>query len=622
MKNYGIMHRMNLAYQLRKMRLFFNRNQSLIIRILICWTLGIFAFIADETRQFDTRLDIRGLQKYDSNIVILKLKKSDFKKSIDPSTEKFFRMNEFTEFNDSFYWDQNTWYELLQYLLESDVKNILVTLFFGENIGSPVFKTEELLVLKNPKVIWSASKNFFDKNSMPALSLPDRSNVGSLDFVKDEDGILRRIFTKTEEVPNIVEKMNQKRFALRDESLILNFLGKNIYPVFSMAEVMKDESLRSYLRNKVVIIGTDSPNSLLLTPVGALSKAEVTAHLADNALNERWIRFFPSEVYFIYLLFLVVFTISVMLRYPPQISILIVILEMALVTGLSTAIFDITYYWLPSASAVATLILTWIVFIGHQSMRMEEINAKLRMEQKSREELEQLKNNFVSLISHDLKTPIAKIQAVIDRLLGEDNIPFKSDLASLRTYNEELNRYIQSIIKVLRVESQDFRLHKEVSDLNELIEKALQILKPLAAAKNIQLHIDLEPMFSQELDVTLIQEVIINLIENAIKYTPEKGRIRISSKEQDDQVFFYVEDTGPGISQSEQALIFEKFYRGSSQHNTSKGTGLGLYLVKYFIELHKGQIYLQSYPGLGTKIGFSLPLQEDESIISPPVESL
>jgi signal transduction histidine kinase len=258
------------------------------------------------------------------------------------------------------------------------------------------------------------------------------------------------------------------------------------------------------------------------------------------------------------------------------------------------------------------LAATWIIFIGYQASRIERKNYQLQQEQKYLQELEQLKNNFVSLISHDLKTPIAKIQAIVDRLLmqnteGELNL----DLRSLRLSSEELNRYIQSILKVLRVESRDFKVNKEVADINETIEEALQQLAPLAREKSIRIQSELEPMFSLEYDPVLIKEVLINIVENAIKYTPDGGSIHLVSKETDDAVFVSVTDTGDGIKPEDLDKVWGKFTRGSDQDLKTKGSGLGLYLVKYFIELHGGRVTLESQWGQGTTVSFRLPLQED-----------
>jgi signal transduction histidine kinase len=240
------------------------------------------------------------------------------------------------------------------------------------------------------------------------------------------------------------------------------------------------------------------------------------------------------------------------------------------------------------------------------------MNFQLQQEQAYLAELEQLKNNFVSLISHDLKTPIAKIQAIVDRLMLQEQPPeLSEDLRSLRRSGDELNRYIQSILKVLRVESREFKLNKQVADVNEIIEQAIEQLRPLAAEKNIQIQTEMEPLFSVEFDTILIKEVVVNLMENAIKYTPANGQIAIHSEETEDSIFVRVRDNGEGIRPEDLDKVWGKFTRGRDQDMKSKGSGLGLYLVKYFIELHGGKVSLESKVGVGTSVSFTLPLSSD-----------
>jgi signal transduction histidine kinase len=149
------------------------------------------------------------------------------------------------------------------------------------------------------------------------------------------------------------------------------------------------------------------------------------------------------------------------------------------------------------------------------------------------------------LISHDFKTPIAKIQAIVDRLLSSHlPEPITKDLTTLRGASLELNKYIQSILRVVRVESRDFRIFKEAADINELLVAAITNLKPLASEKNIEIFTQLEPLFSIEVDRTLIQEVFINLIENAIKYTPSNGVIEIRTIETQTDIIVQIKDTG------------------------------------------------------------------------------
>jgi signal transduction histidine kinase len=189
----------------------------------------------------------------------------------------------------------------------------------------------------------------------------------------------------------------------------------------------------------------------------------------------------------------------------------------------------------------------------------------------------------------------------------------QEDLKSLRGSGDELNRYIQSILKVLRVESRDFKVNKEVADINEIIEEAIAQLRPLATEKNIRIQTELEPMFSVEFDTILIKEVLVNLIDNAIKYTPRNGQISIYSNETEDSIFVKVKDNGEGIRPEDLDNVWGKFTRGKDQEMKSKGSGLGLYLVKYFIELHGGKVDLQSKVGFGSTVSFTLPLSDDTS---------
>ena len=125
----------------------------------------------------------------------------------------------------------------------------------------------------------------------------------------------------------------------------------------------------------------------------------------------------------------------------------------------------------------------------------------------------------------------------------------------------------------------------------------------------------MEPIFSIEFDRTLIREVLINILDNAIKYSPRLSTIIITSMEMETQVHVHVTDNGPGISTEELPLIWSKFMRGKDQELRTKGSGLGLYLVKFFIDLHGGHVFAESQKGRGTQIGFSLPVEQTISSV-------
>lgn len=310
------------------------------------------------------------------------------------------------------------------------------------------------------------------------------------------------------------------------------------------------------------------------------------------------------------LLALTIMAVLTITHFPQAVSMFLFFWIATIWAGFSIWIFDTFYIWIPLLSPLVLLILIWVLYIGYNALRIEKAHAELQQEQRYLSDLEKLKNNFISLISHDLKTPIAKIQAVVDRLESEKSIPnhIHEDFENLKTYSEELNRYIQSILKVLRVESRDFQILKEVADLNEVIENVTERLKPVAKTKNVAVELNLEPMFLIEFDVTLMTEVFLNLIENAIKYTPTNGKVSVRTTETDTEILIEIQDTGEGIAPDDQLLIWKKFVRGRNQDQKTKGTGLGLYLVKYFIELHGGSITLKSDLGVGTTFYVRLPI--------------
>jgi two-component system, OmpR family, phosphate regulon sensor histidine kinase PhoR len=359
------------------------------------------------------------------------------------------------------------------------------------------------------------------------------------------------------------------------------------------------------------LIGLEkSLNSQLQTPLGLMSRHEFWGQVTENLISNSFIKKISGWGYAAFLLLLTIFAIVVVTTYPQMVALFFFVWIATLTAAFSAWIFDSFYIWVPIISPLSLLVFIWVLFIGYQALKIEQAHTKLKQEQNYLAELEQLKNNFISLISHDLKTPIAKIQAVLDRVLAQGQLApeLHSDLSSLKDYSEELNRYIQSILKVLRVESRDFKILKETADINGIIENVVERLKPLALSKNISLETELEPMFLIELDVTLMSEVFLNIIENAIKYTSQNGHVKIKSYETETDVFVQVIDSGEGIPLEDQEKVWKKFVRGKTQDYKTKGTGLGLYLVKYFIELHGGRIYFTSEPSKGTTFFVQLPL--------------
>ncbi|MFN7825744.1 MAG: CHASE2 domain-containing protein [Pseudobdellovibrionaceae bacterium] len=598
------------------------RRRGVLFRGILCWALGIVLLSGDERTSYDLRFQLRGDQPIvQDQIVLINVRPSDLE-GLYTQRANLWTLKEITDLTDSFYWHQRTWFELLKQLLSKQPAAIGVSFFFSESLGPLNLSEEEQKVFYDSRIIWSANANAPDRTNDPLFTNDIRSNIGNNDLVRDEDGIVRRFAPTPSETPHLIEKLLKQNLS-QNAPRFINFRGRNDrFQEIQFSDIMENRIPKSYLKDKIVLIGSDSSSSTYSSPLGGTYRNEVLATVLDNQLANRWILKLPQWVYAIGLLGLLFASLSIMTQYPQSVSFVALLWLGTLVAAMSAWVFDTHYIWIPVFSPTVQLIATWVIFTGYQANKIERKNWELQQEQIYLSELEQLKNNFVSLISHDLKTPIAKIQAIVDRLLAQDQSPeLQKDLKSLRYSSEELNKYIQSILKLLRVESRDFKLNKEIGDINEILEEAIEQLRPLAAEKQINIKAHLEPMFSTEFDSTLLREVFINLIENAIKYSHAgSAPIQIFSKEVDDNIVVEVLDAGEGISPEELSTVFGKFVRGRDQDMKSKGSGLGLYLVKYFVELHQGQVELSSEKGKGTKVKLQLPIiEETQSIVQEPL---
>jgi two-component system phosphate regulon sensor histidine kinase PhoR len=173
---------------------------------------------------------------------------------------------------------------------------------------------------------------------------------------------------------------------------------------------------------------------------------------------------------------------------------------------------------------------------------------------------------------------------------------------------DRLQRLIDNLLNLARIESGVVKVKKECSSLNELLKDVLDVVRPAAEQKRIELRADLSPMYLGALvDRDQISQAAINLLSNAIKYTPEGGGVTLRSRVLDDRLQFDVEDTGVGISPEDCQRVFEKFYRVKSHSEMAPGTGLGLALAKSIVEeVHGGALTLRSEVGRGSTFTVTL----------------
>jgi two-component system phosphate regulon sensor histidine kinase PhoR len=235
-----------------------------------------------------------------------------------------------------------------------------------------------------------------------------------------------------------------------------------------------------------------------------------------------------------------------------------------------------------------------------------------------------MKNDFVSHVSHELKTPLASIMAYSEMLSdgeADDEQTRKEFYSVIQNQAKRLNRLIEDILNVSRIESGLIKINKVPVSLTILIEEQLQMIKSYAEEKNIEIIGQKPIVFDQVYaDKDMISQVIVNLLSNAVKYTRPGGSVRI--KTEVDEIAglarVSITDTGVGIPENELGHLFEKFYRVEANKNVAKGTGLGLNLVKQILEkVHNGRVFVESKVGVGSTFGFELPLATRE-----PVEAM
>jgi two-component system sensor histidine kinase KdpD len=225
-------------------------------------------------------------------------------------------------------------------------------------------------------------------------------------------------------------------------------------------------------------------------------------------------------------------------------------------------------------------------------------------------ETERLRNSLLSSVSHDLRTPLTAITGATSTLLEEErrlDAPTRHEL--LHTVHEEadrLNRLVSNLLAMTRLESGAIQVHKEWQPLEEVVGAALTRLDAPLRARPLTTYLPADlPLVP--LDSVLIEQVLINVLDNAIKYTPPGSPLSLSAWTTDGAVTVEVADQGPGLPPGEEQRVFEKFYR-AQRPGESSGAGLGLTICRGIIEAHGGHIWAENRSGGGTAFRFTLPL--------------
>ena len=252
----------------------------------------------------------------------------------------------------------------------------------------------------------------------------------------------------------------------------------------------------------------------------------------------------------------------------------------------------------------------------------EKLGAVIVVQDRTKEaEVELIKQEFISNVSHELRTPITSIKCYVDTLCSHANqIDEKIRNEFLSIVNEETDRLsslVNDVLELSRLESHSTKIQLNIQEIYPSIDYVLKATMVLANKKSIKLLTDInENLPLLNINQEYIERILVNLISNAIKYTPGNGIVKLVVKEEKEFVLFQVIDNGIGIQEEHIPLIFERFYRIENKVHTIKGTGLGLTIVKKSIEQHSGKISVRSKLGEGSIFEFTLPIPDQNTGIS------
>jgi two-component system phosphate regulon sensor histidine kinase PhoR len=252
----------------------------------------------------------------------------------------------------------------------------------------------------------------------------------------------------------------------------------------------------------------------------------------------------------------------------------------------------------------------WLLFVLHDITKLRK--------------LELVRKDFVANVSHELRTPLSVIKGYIETLVdGHQDMNLEDRERFLRTiqrHTERLNSLLEDLLTLSRLESINPGLRRESSDFTQLLAGVEEDYRARPAAAGHVLSFQVTPALEPVLiDPLKITQVLENLIDNALKYTPKGSTITVAVRRHEAEIEVSVSDDGPGIPPADLPHIFERFYRVDKGRSREKGgTGLGLSIVKHIVQLHHGRVWVDSVQGAGSTFSFSLPLRDQGGGEEPP----
>lgn len=252
--------------------------------------------------------------------------------------------------------------------------------------------------------------------------------------------------------------------------------------------------------------------------------------------------------------------------------------------------------------------------IYEQSRALNEMQKKLLEEIEFRKEAERKKDEFISIASHELKTPLTSVKGYIqllERSLDKDDKEtVRTRLHKVQNQVEKLNLLIADLLDISKIESGKLKFNKKYFSFDQMLDHVLDMMQQ----SNPQIKFEKKGIIEEDVfgDEIRVEQVIVNFITNAIKYAPDSDEIHIHSQTRGNEIYFSVRDFGIGMSPEHQLKVFDKFYRIEETSERFQGLGIGLYICQEIIERHHGRIGVNSTPGEGSEFYFNLPIHAEK----------
>lgn len=417
----------------------------------------------------------------------------------------------------------------------------------------------------------------------------------------------------------LIDSIHGKFEVYETRQVFIDFGRPGSLPMTKFEDIIRSNIAPDRFKDKIVLIGDDFGKTLknyIRTPFSrdpsAMTYLEMHGNMIETFIRNSAPIPAPMWLNWIITSIISILTINAVLMMRPLKGLWTLLVMAGTLTGVAYLLFWPFSLAISLAHPYLAIFLCYYFFIPYRLIMENRRSWEFQQKHELLSQVEELKTNFISMMSHDLKTPIARIQGMTDVIVKDSVIlspQQREAIDHIKASGNDLLKFVDSTLNYARIESEGVVLHRQSRDINELIKEVTHRSEFLAKAKSIQLIEELEPLFSISVDPDLIKQVLSNLVENAIKYSPNDSKILISSEENNGWVVIQVADQGPGIPSDELPNIFMKFFRSRQAKNSPiKGSGLGLYLAKYFIELHQGRIGVESSVNQGSTFTIELPL--------------